>query len=432
LIVDKAGSTERCDVLVIGGGPGGATASTLLARRGYKVVMLEKARHPRFHIGESLLPMNMPILRELGVFEAVARIGVAKHGADFAGFNDGQGVFTTYYFSEALGCQNPHAFEVKREEFDQLLFEHAAANGVDAREDVAVRDVGHAADGSARIEARTAGGEALIFNARYVIDASGRETFYANKFKLKRNNPRHRSAAIYAHFRGIERRPGKDAGNIGIYWLKQGWGWMIPLAGGITSVGCVCWPEYLKQRQGAPNREFLTRTLREAPSMWGRMQRAELASEVRAAGNYSYAATQVAGRGWIMVGDAYSFLDPVFSSGVYLAMSSACRAVAVVDGALAEPDREPALQKRYARETKRGLAKFSWFIYRFTGSPMRRLFSAPRNTWQIRQAVTSMLAGDVYTNRPADRRLALFKLIYRLFAFRHRTRRGDERGRSPV
>ncbi len=430
--MEKNDNHENCDVLVVGGGPGGSTISTLLARKGFRVVMLEKARHPRFHIGESLLPMNMPILQELGVFDAVAEIGVPKQGADFAHYSDPPGVFTTYYFREALGCRNPRAFEVKRGAFDKKLFEHAAASGVDAREEVAVRAVSHSAEGRARIEAETGSGAKLVFDARYVVDASGRDTFYANKFKLKRNNARHRSAAIYAHFSGIERRAGQDAGNIGIYWLKQGWGWMIPLAGDITSVGCVCWPEYLKQRKGLGGPEFLLKTLRQAPSMWGRMQHAELASKVRVAGNYSYAATRMAGKGWIMIGDAYSFLDPVFSSGVYLAMSSARRAARVVDGALADPAREAALQKRYARETRRGLKKFSWFIYRFTTPPMRRLFRAPRNVWQTRQAVTSMLAGDVYCNRSADRRLALFKLIYHLAALGRRIRGGDGRGRSPV
>ncbi|HET6725961.1 MAG TPA: NAD(P)/FAD-dependent oxidoreductase [Gammaproteobacteria bacterium] len=412
--MDNEMQTESCDVLVIGGGPGGSTASTLLARKGWRVIMLEKVSHPRFHIGESLLPMNMPILRDLGVFDAVAEIGVVKHGADFADSQDKPGEFTSYYFRTALGCQSPHAFQVKREEFDELLFRHAAANGVDARERVTVEDVTWNAEGRAIVEAKSDEHGPCRFEARYVVDASGRDTFFGAKWKLKEKNPQHQSAAIYAHFRGIDRREGEDAGNIGIYWLPQGWGWVIPLRNGITSVGCVCWPEYLKQRRGMPNDQFLMQTLQQAPAIWGRMEKAEMASEVYIAGNYSYACKQMAGKGWIMVGDAYSFLDPVFSSGVYLAMSSARRAVAVVDGALRKPSRERALQREYARETRRGLKKFSWFIYRFTTPVIRELFSRPHNTFQIQQAVTSMLAGDVYSNRPADRRLVLFKLICRI------------------
>ncbi|HET7587294.1 MAG TPA: NAD(P)/FAD-dependent oxidoreductase [Gammaproteobacteria bacterium] len=402
----------KTDILVIGGGPGGSTAATLLARQGWQVTLLEKAHHPRFHIGESLLPMNMPILQELGVFDAVAKIGVPKHGADFAGPTDTS--FSTYYFRDALRCRFPHAFQVKREEFDELLFRHAAANGVIAREGVQVEQVAWEADGRAVAEIVDEVGNRSRIEARYVVDASGRDTLLANQFKLKRQNPKHRSAAMYAHFRGVTGRNGQDAGNIGIYWIEHGWGWMIPLRNGITSVGCVCWPEYLKQRRGIAQDKFLLDTLRAVPSMWSRLENAEMVSDVMMAGNYSYDCSQIAGKGWIMVGDAFSFLDPVFSSGVYLAMSSARRAAAAVDAILRKPAREGALQRRYERETRSGLKKFSWFIYRFTTPTIQKLFNQPRNTLQIQQAVTSMLAGDVYRNRPADRRLLLFKLIYRL------------------
>ncbi|HET8550984.1 MAG TPA: NAD(P)/FAD-dependent oxidoreductase [Gammaproteobacteria bacterium] len=403
---------SECDVLVIGGGPGGSTVATLLARRGWRVTVLEKAHHPRFHIGESLLPLNMPILKELGVFDAVAAIGIPKHGADFAGPADTN--FKTYYFRTALNCRFPHAFQVKREEFDDLLFRHATANGVDTHEGIAVEEVSWDAEGRATVDARTETGESRRWHARYVVDASGRDTFLGNRFKLKRPNPRHRSAAIYRHFRGISGRSGEDAGNIGIYWMPHGWAWMIPLRGGITSIGCVCWPDYLKQRQGVSQDQFLLDTLRQAPAIWNRMSGMEPAGPVYMAGNYSYACTRIGGKGWIMVGDAYSFLDPVFSSGVYLAMSSARRAAIAVDAILRKPSREAALQRRYARETRRGLRKFSWFIYRFTTPAIKKLFMAPRNVLQIEQAVTSMLAGDVYRNRAADRRLFLFKLLYRI------------------
>lgn len=399
--------TKRCDVLVIGGGPGGSTAATLLARRGWQVTMLEKAHHPRFHIGESLLPMNMPILQELGVFDAVAAIGVPKHGADFG--TDER--LTTYYFRAALNCRFPHAFEVKREEFDELLFRHAAANDVDAREGVDVAQVDWAA-GGAVAQAVLADGRRTQIRARYIVDASGRDTLLGRQMKLKRNNPRHRSAAIYAHFRGISRRSGEDAGNIGIYWLPQGWAWLIPLRDGIMSAGCVCGPEDLKRRGGESQADFLLATLRGAPAVRERMRNAEFASEVRVAGNYSYDCMCAGGRGWIMVGDAYAFLDPVFSSGVYLAMSSARRAATTVDAILRDPGREAALQRAYERATRRGLKRFSWFIYRFGAPATRRLFMAPRNALEIEAAVTSMLAGDVFGNPSVAWRLSIFKLIH--------------------
>ncbi|HET7369922.1 MAG TPA: NAD(P)/FAD-dependent oxidoreductase [Gammaproteobacteria bacterium] len=403
----------KTDIVIIGGGPGGSTAATFLARKGWRVVMLEKDCHPRFHIGESMLPKSLPIFRELGVMEEVERIGVPKYAADFANYDDEWGKFTTYYFRNALSPQDPNAFEVKRSELDELLFENARANGVDARQQVTVLDVEHADDGSAVVQAETSTGEALRFETRYVIDASGRGTFYARKLKLKQNDPRHRSAAIFAHYRGVKRREGEHEGNIGIYWIKPGWAWVIPLSNGVTSVGCVCWPWYLKKRGKTSTDEFLQNTLREAPAIWSRMADAEMASEARVEGNYSYYSTRIGGKGWVMVGDAYRFIDAVFSSGVYLALSSARRVADMVDISLREPSREAALQDAYKREVDRGLRNFSWFIYRFTSPKMQQLFGQPRNFWGVQQAVTSMLSGDVYDNRSVIVRLWLFKLIYR-------------------
>ena len=176
------------DVLVIGGGPAGTTAATLLARKGWKVTLLEKAAHPRFHIGESLLPMNLPILERLGMLEQVRAIGVFKPGADFPLQGDAERT-NVFHFERAINPKFGHAYQVKREDFDQLLFKNTQANGVDAREHVAVERVEFGADGRPqRVHARAADGEALAFRPRYLIDASGRDTFLGSKLKLKQKN----------------------------------------------------------------------------------------------------------------------------------------------------------------------------------------------------------------------------------------------------
>jgi flavin-dependent dehydrogenase len=408
-----------CDVLIIGGGPAGSTAATLLARRGWRVLCLEKARHPRFHIGESLLPMNLPILERLGVLAAVEAIGVRKTGADFpkpgAG-SDADSATNVFRFGRTLYPGPDHAFQVRRDEFDALLFANAREAGADARDGVAVVGIAFGADDRPiEAQARDADGRTFTVRMRYTIDASGRDTVLGNRLKTKRKNSRHQSAALFSHYRGVERRPGQDAGNITIERFAHGWVWLIPLRDDVMSIGAVCTPEYLKQRQG-DGAEFLERTLRGIPTVQSRMLAAERIAPVHATGNYSYRNTRMCGPGWAMVGDAYAFIDPIFSSGVYLGMHGAERAADMVDAALRAPAIEARRQRALRKELDRGLAEFSWFIYRFTSPVMRHLFANPSNSLQIEQAVISMLAGDVYAHPGVRWRLRVFRLIYAITA----------------
>ena len=399
---------QQCDVIVAGGGPAGCTVAGLLSLRGWSVTLLEKDRHPRFHIGESLLPMNLPILQRLGLLEAVERIGVRKAGADFpAPTPDGYNVFR---FRRALDASWPYAYQVRRDEFDKLLFDHATLNGVHSFQGHRVISV-NLADTAVSAKVQSDDGRVFDCTARYFVDATGRDTLLGNHLRLKRKSSRHQSAALFAHFHGVERRPGPDAGNISIYRFQHGWVWVIPLRNGVTSVGAVCWPDYLKQRR-SENKEFLLQTLRSIPQLRQRMEHAEMAGNLHATGNYSYACSRMVGPRWIMTGDSYAFVDPIFSSGVYLAMHSAESAASVIDGALREPASARKLQRSYEREIKRGLRIFSWFIYRFTSPAMRRLFADPRNDLQIEQAMISMLAGDIYRDNGVLWRLRIFKLIY--------------------
>src|ERR1700679_368948 len=406
---------EICDVAVIGGGPAGSTAAILLARRGYKVIALEKARHPRFHIGESLLPMNLPVFERLGVLDKVRALGVHKLGADFQANNE-RG-YNTFAFSRAIGNSPPHSFQVWRQDFDKMLYDHARASGAAAREGQEGRKVEEKNPGESLLDVQADDDRSYSIQARYVVDASGRDAFVASKNKLRRKNNLHQSAAIFSHFRGAELRPGEDAGNISIYRFDQGWMWMIPLPGGVMSIGAVCRPEYLKQRKGR-TAEFLLETLNKNADLKRRIEHAEMAGEVRLTGNYSYDSTRMGGPGWILVGDAFAFLDPVFSSGVFLAMSGAEQAAAVVDAALRTPEREGALMRKLEKRLRGGIARFAFFIYRFNGPVMSQMFSQPRNVWQLEQGVISMLAGDLFDTPKVLWRLRLFKLIYLLCGLR--------------
>lgn len=402
--------------MVIGGGPAGSTAATLLARRGYRVVALEKAHHPRFHIGESLLPMNLPVFERLGVLDKVRALGLFKPGADFEA--DNERGYNTYRFERAIGPSPTHAYQVWRQDFDRMLFEHARASGADGREGHEVIRVEQLGPRESHLEVRTDTGTNYRLLARYVVDASGRDAFLATKRKLRRKNAQHQSAAIFGHFHGAQTRAGEDAGNISIYSFEHGWMWMIPLPGGVMSVGAVCRPDYLKQRTGSP-RDFLFETLQRNQALWQRMEQAQLiANEVRVTGNYSYDSARMGAPGWILIGDAFAFLDPVFSSGVYLAMSGAERAAEVVDAALREPRRERTLLRQLERRQRAGMERFSFFIYRFNSPVMRQLFRRPRNTLRLEQAVISMLAGDLFDTSAVLWRLRLFKLVYALSALR--------------
>ena len=409
-------NNELCDVAVIGGGPAGSTAAALLARRGYKVIALEKAHHPRFHIGESLLPMNLPVFERLGVLDKVRALGVFKPGADFEAANE-RG-YNTYAFARAIGRSPPHAYQVWRQDFDKMLYDHARECGADAREGHEVIKAEQNGPRETRLEVTADDGRSYGIRARYVVDASGRDAFLAAKRKLRRKNDLHQSAAIFGHFRGAERRAGGDEGNISIYSFEHGWMWMIPLPDGVMSVGAVCRPDYLKQRKGRTV-EFLLDTLKRSPALWRRIEHATLiGEEVRVTGNYSYDSARMGGPGWVLIGDAFAFLDPVFSSGVYLAMSGAEQAAHVVDGALREPAREAALLRGLEKRQRAGMARFSFFIYRFNGPVMQQMFRSPRNTWQLEQGVISMLAGDLFDTPKVLWRLKLFKLVYVISALR--------------
>lgn len=408
----NTGETADADVIVIGGGPAGSTVAAFLAQRGRRVILLEKARHPRFHIGESLLPMNLPILERMGVLDAVEKMGVRKLAADFpAGNSRG---FNAFDFARSLPGSPGHAFQVPRAQFDALLFRRAAALQVDAREEVEVEGVELHGD-SATVRLRGDRGETSL-RARFLVDATGRDTLLGNQLRLKRSHPRHRSAALFAHFEGVARRDGEYAGNISIYRLAEGWIWVIPLPDGLTSIGVVCLPRVLKARAGDRN-SFFMELLLGVPQLADRMRDARLAGEVHASGNYSYACDRFHGRGWLMVGDAAAFIDPVFSSGVYLAMHGAERAAQLVDAVLAGAPEAP-LQRAYEREMRGGMRRFSWFIERFTSPALAWLFANSRDVYKLEQATISLLAGRVFNAREVGRRLLLFKVLYYLTSLR--------------
>jgi flavin-dependent dehydrogenase len=405
---------SECDVLVIGGGPAGSTAAALLARRGYRVTLIEKTPHPRFHIGESLLPANLPLLKELGVAEEVHAIGMQKWGAEFISHWDGRQ--QEFRFSEAWDKSLPFSYQVRRSEFDRILIRNAARVGAEVIEGARVEavDLSEAA-GPVRIQVRHEDGTEVEWQARFLVDASGRDTFLGNRLKFKRRNREHNSASIFAHFSGAERNVGDRAGHISIYWFDHGWFWFIPLSDGATSVGAVVWPYYLKSRTRAVN-DFLLDTIALCPPLAQRLRHAQLISNVEATGNYSYSCSRSHGRNYLLLGDAFAFIDPVFSSGVMLAMQSAFAGVEAIDTCLRTPRQAAAALRAFDRNMRRGPREFSWFIYRVTSPTMRDMFMQPRNWLRMKEALLSLLAGDIFGRTPIWPSLRAFKFTYNLLS----------------
>jgi flavin-dependent dehydrogenase len=400
----------RSEVLIIGGGPAGSTAAITLANKGYDVTLLEKARHPRFHIGESLLPANLPLFEKLGVAADIQAIGMQKWGAEFVSpWHEVRS--QTFEFAEAWNKSMPFAYQVRRSQFDEILIRRAATCGARVIEGCRVRDIEFLADG-ALVQAEHDDGRQESFEARFVIDASGRDTFLGNRLKTKQRDRKHNSSAMYAHFKNARRDPDcKRAGNISIFWFEHGWIWFIPLADGTTSIGAVVWPYYMKSRK-KPLREFFLETLAMCGPLAERLEGAELISDVEATGNYSYSCSQPYGENFLLVGDAYAFVDPMFSSGVMLAMTTAATAADTVDICLKEPARARAAWKNFDRVSRLGTKQYTWFIHRVTNPTMRDLFMGPRNVLRMKEALMGLLAGDIYGDTPIWSSLRAFKATY--------------------
>ena len=403
--------STRCDVVVIGGGPAGSAISALLAEKGWQVEILEKDRHPRFHIGESLLPYTLPLLERLGVLDEVEKIGLKKYGAELISpYHD---KVHTLYFSGALDKSYPYAFQVRRSEFDQILLNNSIKKGVRVHEGVTATHADFSEGQLVTVRAVDQKGNDVYWQPRFLVDATGRETFLSTQFRSKQRNAKHNSAAIFSHFEGVERHSGTDEGNITICWFDYGWFWIIPFKDGVTSVGAVCWPSYLKSRKTELD-QFLWDTIEHCVPMARRLKHAKMVLPAMATGNYSYQADTMSGDRYIVIGDAFAFVDPVFSTGVHLALHSAQLGANVVDSYLNGAVDFARLAGEFEKKVRQGLSTYTWFIYRFTQPAFRNLFIAPRNWFKMEETILSILAGDVFKARSRRFPILLFKLIYYL------------------
>ena len=335
-------------IIVIGGGPGGSTAATLLARQGFDVTLFEREVFPREHIGESLLPASIPILETLGVIDEIKAAGFTpKYGATMVWGRDPEP--WSWHFAET-NASYPHAYQVWRPTFDQILLRNAAANGVDVHEGSRVVDVSFESNQPSSVTVESSSGDSATYQATYhadwIVDASGQNGFLARRLDLRTHDEFFRNLAVYSYYRGVERLPEPDTGNIFIEAYEHGWSWAIPLPDDVMSVGVVidaAWGG--SQLAERPAEDFFREQLAMTDRTAGMLESGDLLEAPRVIRDWSYTSQRLVGDGYILVGDAACFIDPLFSSGVHLALSSAVLASAYVTSALRDPEmRDPAAE----------------------------------------------------------------------------------------
>jgi flavin-dependent dehydrogenase len=401
------------DTLIVGGGPAGSTVATLLAQHGLRVAIFERARFPRFHIGESLLPANVPVFERLGCHDALRRAGfLVKPGASFYDEYEGRGTNTFAFQPNAF--QPAFAYNVVRASFDDILLQNAARAGCAVHRQHTVRHPRIEPD-KVVVQVSTPQGTQQMVQASLLVDASGRSALLGGTLGQRELLPDLGKVALFAHFQGAQRDPTIPDGNIRIHLVRDGWIWWIPFADGTDSVGCVLHAKVVKERAGSVEALF-DRVLATSPRLTQGLAQARRITPVHTAANFSYRVAPIVGDRYLAVGDATGFVDPIFSAGVFIAMRSAELAAEAIIHAFRHRDFSASAFRSYAARLHRGVAPFLAMIQRFYEPAFLDLFFSPTPPRHLYRAVLWVLSGAAFDHQPLWLRsgLRLFFTVVRL------------------